>query len=133
MPWAYPPCFKQLLLFPKLTPLLQLLIFLLGGHGLAGEGSLGDSAPRRQADLPKPSAPAPCPQGVLFFLAFGCGEQRSCDCGSEGDSVCIRTRLGLDCEWFRSTMAGSWLPRRSRKRPEPLLAVGKGKKSLNCR
>lgn len=119
---ARPHCFKQLLLFPKLTPLLQLLIFLLGGRGLAGEGSPEDSAPSRQADLPQTPASTPCPQGLLFFLE-PCAYDNS-DCVTEYQSagcvthkwmclcvclyVCIRERRTgpmsrmLECEWFES-------------------------------
>lgn len=107
---------------PKLTPLLQLLIFLLGGRGLAGEGSPEDSAPSRQADLPQTPASTPCPQGLLFFLE-PCAYDNS-DCVTEYQSagcvthkwmclcvclyVCIRERRTgpmsrmLECEWFES-------------------------------
>lgn len=86
-PGARPHCFKQLLLSPKLTPLLQLLIFLLGGRALAGEGSPEDSAPSRQADLPQTPASTPCPQGLLFFL-----EPCACD-----NSDCVTEYQSAGC------------------------------------
>ena len=100
-PAARPRCFQQLLLFPKLTPLIQLLIFLLGGRGRAGEGSPEDSAPSRQADLPQtPPHPDSClvHRGPVPVDSSGyvTGYQ-SAGCVTVCVSERERLELGLEC------------------------------------
>ena len=105
-PGARPHCFKQLLLFSKLTPLLHPLIFLLGGLGLAGEGSGEDSAPSRQVDLSKtPALPTPPPlihRGSFSFFTPVAVDNRDrvteyqCwPCNYMCVSVCAGSRMGM--------------------------------------
>lgn len=100
LPWGPRSLFQAAAAFPKLTPLLQLLIFLLGGHRLAGEGSPEDSAPSRQADLPQTLPPAVHPlssacdssDSVTGYQSVGCVTPHVPVCVCICVCVCVRER-----------------------------------------
>lgn len=78
---------EQLLLSPQLTLLSQLLIFLLGGHGLTGQGSLSVVAPAGETMLHSPRL-IPSLRRSFFFL----------DSGDHRD--CVIDHLSLPCMWL---------------------------------